>query len=349
MLHIHPVALPGYSHRFIDLQAYQQFFDAHPEATIFHHPKWIQLLSDVHAMPIRILAEIREGGIVAAIPFLCTRGVFRPRAMLSLPFSDCVAPLGTDGQSVGRLAAFVGRGGIGERMAVALKSDRLVDGYPAKSYWVQHRLNLDEPLPAIVDRYARQLRANLRRAKLSDLRFELDDSPEGWEDFYRLHVATRRKLGVPTQPRAFFARVHKEIVGNGLGFVGLVRRRGQAVAAGVVLHWKRQAIFKYAAADPNALPLRPNDFLAHGVIAQCKERGLRTLNFGTSRLAQHGLRRFKSKFGAVESPVYLQTLTGHVGDPMDDSVKMKIVGAIVRHSPPIVCRLLGSAFYSYSQ
>ncbi len=349
MLHIHPAAAPCSTHRAIDLRTYQQFAERHPEAAIFHHRRWIELLSRMHSMPIRVMAEFRNGSVVAAIPFLQTHGRFLPRTLLSLPFSDCVAPLSVDRGCERRLAESIASDAGGESIGVVLKTHRLVDGFPAEQHWVQHQLDLRGDLDAITDRYDRTVNANLRRAEQRGLRFVVDNSRTGLKQFYRLHIRTRRKLGIPVQPFAFFDQLQRELLHSGLGFVGLVHSQGRAVAAGVVLYWNRQAVFKYAAADPAALAVRPNDFLTHAIILQCKGLGLERLDFGTSRPDQSGLRRFKSKFGAVESPVYLQTLAGRGFQPLDNGVLTRMLGLVIRRAPLVVCRMLGAVLYSHSQ
>ena len=68
------------------------------------------------------------------------------------------------------------------------------------------------------------------------------------EDFYRLHVATRRRLGVPTQPRRFIL-AFEALFAAGLGFVLLVRRGDRPVAAAVFLAFGATLLYKYGASN----------------------------------------------------------------------------------------------------
>ena len=58
---------------------------------------------------------------------------------------------------------------------------------------------------------------------------------EALDAFYRLHLLTRRRLGVPIQPRKFFRGVQRWLIANGLAFVGLVKKQDAIIAAGVFL------------------------------------------------------------------------------------------------------------------
>jgi len=60
----------------------------------------------------------------------------------------------------------------------------------------------------------------------------------GWEDiclFYHLHLQSRRRLGVPVQPKRFFHILWKRLISQGLGFV-LLAYYGRQLLAGAVFY-----------------------------------------------------------------------------------------------------------------
>ena len=169
------------------------------------------------------------------------------------------------------------------------------------------------------------------------------------ESFYRLQLATRRKLGVPVQPRGYFRLFHEWMVRPGLAFVGLVTRRGRPLGAAVFLAYKQTLLYKYSASDPHALEFRPNDLLAFHAIRRAVEEKRAGFDFGSSDKVQEGLRRFKRKWGAAESDIHYACVSGTLRQSLHRSLPFRASSFAIRHSPAIVCRCLGEALYRYSQ
>ena len=69
------------------------------------------------------------------------------------------------------------------------------------------------------------------------------------EVFYRQHVTTRRRLGVPVQPRRFFEVLARDYIEPGLGFVVIASLGDTPVASAVFLAWNRRIEYKYSASD----------------------------------------------------------------------------------------------------
>ena len=103
-------------------------------------------------------------------------------------------------------------------------------------------------------------------------------------------------------------------------------------------------IYKYAASEVGTLDLRPNDFLVDHAIRLAIEQSFEQLDFGTSRVVETGLRRFKHKWGAVELPMVNDCLKGHIAPDEGDSRAMTWARAVIRKSPSSVCRTVGALF-----
>src|SRR5215472_3973219 len=72
-----------------------------PDATAFHHPAWIRVLSDTYGYRSIVVAEpdLEAGALLARVPRL------RGQVWVSLPFSDHCPPLTRDTASLARLTA----------------------------------------------------------------------------------------------------------------------------------------------------------------------------------------------------------------------------------------------------
>jgi Acetyltransferase (GNAT) domain len=99
---------------------------------------------------------------------------------------------------------------------------------------------------------------------------------------YNLHVRTRRRLGIPVQPRYFFDHLWRHVIAPERGFV-LVAYCGSVPVAGTVfLTVGPTIVYKFGAPDPSAWPLRPNHLLFSDAIRGSCENGFATFDFGRS-------------------------------------------------------------------
>jgi lipid II:glycine glycyltransferase (peptidoglycan interpeptide bridge formation enzyme) len=165
--------------------------------------------------------------------------------------------------------------------------------------------------------------------------------------FYALHVETRRRLGVPVQPRRFFQLLWEELVAPGLGYVLVAEAESKAVAAAVFLSWNGNTIYKFGASDPQARHARPNNLLFWHAIRHAIERRDRTLDFGRSELDQDGLRAFKAGWGSDEEPL----VYSHLADRAPGSTVRRASGLLepaIRRSPRWVTRFLGELLYRHA-
>jgi hypothetical protein len=88
-----------------------------------------------------------------------------------------------------------------------------------------------------------------------------------------------------------------------------------------------------------------NDLIFWSAIQWGCEHGFTSLDLGRTDLENHGLREFKSRWGAEEVPLsYSYYPSGPGGG---ESRLLPLLKEIMRRSPPIVCRLAGELFYQY--
>ncbi len=335
--------------RAISIDQWHEFSRCHPDRMIFHHRCWIELLMEQYRLACRIPAVLRGGEIVAAAPFLKTRSLSGKRKYVSLPFTDYVHPLvARDDMRDELRSALIQDPVLCRSRAVLLRTDKPLTESLAPCRWIRHRLDIARPVAEIRKGFDRRVLQNLRRGEQGQLRYSTNTDAQSMETYYRLHLTTRRRLGVPVQPRSFFRRLQQRVVSQGVGFVGLVHHNETAIAAGVFLGDGDVLFAKYLASDHNALNLFPNEHLVFQTIQEAIARGHRVFDFGICPREQEGLRRFKLKWGTVESDIFHDNLLGGQERFGQDSGLLKLVKGVIRHSPPVVCQLVGELFYRFS-
>ena len=326
------------------------FLASRPEATPFHHPAWSGTLAACYGYVPGVLALTAGGRVVAGLPVLAVRRpLSRPRA-ISLPFTDYLPVLAAGEEWRSRLVAEAVTWSTANRMPLEVRGDLGVDagampGVVRHAQAVRHVVTLSADPKSLLPRLHRRARRGLNRLGRGPLQARVDASEQALSDFYRLHLRTRRRLGVPVQPRRFFDLLWERMLGRGLGFCVTALLDSKPVAAAVFLDWNGTLIYKYGASEPEYWGLFPNHLLFWTAIQRGCEEGAATLDLGRSDLHHEGLRTFKSEWGAE-----LPLVTSGIGMPPQvrpaGSLE-RLMTAAIRHSPTPVCRAVGELFYRY--
>jgi lipid II:glycine glycyltransferase (peptidoglycan interpeptide bridge formation enzyme) len=122
-------------------------------------------------------------------------------------------------------------------------------------------------------------------------------------EYYRLHVATRRRHGLPPQPFSFFHNIYEEIIKPRQGFIVLGRNDSRLLAAAVFFRYGKTALYKFGASDELFQALRGNNLVMWEAIKFLIKNGCKMLHFGRTSLGNEGLRRFKTGWGATEGVI----------------------------------------------
>ena len=117
------------------------------------------------------------------------------------------------------------------------------------------------------------------------------------EEFYSLHLKTRKKLGVPIQPKSFFNIIYDEIIKKELGFIVITYADSLPIGAGVFFGFEDVLTYKYSASDPEKLKLRPNHLMLWGAFQEGIKKGYKYFDFGKTEIQNEGLKEVQSRVG----------------------------------------------------
>jgi CelD/BcsL family acetyltransferase involved in cellulose biosynthesis len=330
--------------------AWTAFVNRCSEATVFHHPAWAAAVAETYGLTAFLLALPGDGGLDHALPCVELRGLTGRRRWVALPFTDHCPPLSETGsppaELVERIAAARRALGIGD-VEIRAELPSSADVHVTRET-VRHVLDLRAGLDAVLDRFhPSQVRRNIRRAEREGVEVERTRAREALVDvFYRLHCLTRRRQGVPVQPRRFFERIWEQLVEPGLGYVAVARHEGEPLAAALFLSWNETTVYKFGASDDRRWDVRANHALFSDAIRTAVEEGRARFDFGRTELEQSSLRAFKSGWGADELPLRYCS----VGPPVARRSSRGAAWArpVIQHSPVWVARALGAVSYRYA-
>ena len=324
---------------------WRDFVDRAGDATIFHHPAWLELLASQYGYEFRAPCLVDgRGRVVAGIPWARIESRLTGRRLVALPFSDACAPL-VAGGSEDELARVLDeqRRKTGLGLEVRARMDAL-DAPSPHRFW-QHTLPLEPDAGAVERRARSSLRRGAAKARREGLVATRSTDRQALDTFYAMHLQTRRHQGVPTQSKRFIRGLGR-IFDGGNGFVSTVTDEGRPIAAAVFLGFGGRLTYKYGASDRSALRRRPNNLLFSEVIRWACDEGYTSLDFGRTDLDNDGLRSFKRGWGADETPLHY-TYAGLAPPQGGTSRAERVMGPTIRRSPPVVGRLVGAALYRH--
>ena len=324
---------------------WSDFVGSHPQAMPFHHPSWANVIAQTYGYRSAALVLPQpSGGVAAGIPVI---EIAAGRAVVALPFTDYCPLLANSTADAVRFSQALKRWQQLSHSAVTVHSQlEVVPGIYLLTRGVRHVLRLDGRSDEVLASLAGgPIGRAVRKAQRTGLRVRFAQGLEDFEPFYRLHLNTRRRHGVPIQPKRFLRMVWRDLIAGGLGFVLLAEVEGRAVATALFLMWNGTVIYKFGASDPQHWQLRPNNLIMWTAIEHACHQGIGSFDFGRSDSDNRGLREFKSRWGATEIPL-VYSYVAAAPPSTTPRFATRALATVIRSTPPVVCQAIGELLYS---
>lgn len=348
-------------------ERWQRFVQSSPDGRVFHHREWLALLHEQYRYPVQAQCVSDAGEILAGLPLAYVRSALTGRRLVAVPFSDTCGPVQVDRARGDWRQAEAPRADlrhVDPRREAALELllhelrevhlRRHVDveiraglpgiGRPGDRYCV-HEVPLDGDLATVSARFAKMTTRGIARAGREGVEVARAADAQALREFYRLHLATRRRQGVPTQPRRFLERFER-LFERSLGFVLLARVEGRTIGASVFLCFNGVLTYKYGASSRADLRHRPNHAIFAEAIRIGCEQGMRTLDLGRTDLDNEGLRAFKRSWGAREQILTYTLLSARAARPALPRAR-RVLHTTISRTPALTGRMIGASLYRH--
>jgi CelD/BcsL family acetyltransferase involved in cellulose biosynthesis len=333
----------------LDDDRWLRFVQSTEGALLSHHPRWASMLAECYGYGTFVLALTDDAGnIVGGLPFADVKVPLLGRKWVSLPFTDYVQPLMASSDLGPLLIAELDSLRRSERVdRVEIRA-----GVGGTAHVVErgfrHVLPLDADLDSIFRSFHRsQVQRGIRKAEREGTVVRPGRRIEDLTQvYYSLHAQTRRRLGMPVQPRRFFELLWKRIIDPGLGRLLLAEVGRRVIGGVVVLSWGKTATYKYSASAPDVSPYRPTHLITWHAIKGASEDGYKEFDFGRTDFDSPGLRSFKLGWGPREEILAYSV----VADDPPTRVRAgpsPLIRAAIRRSPVGVARIIGRLLYKY--
>jgi hypothetical protein len=324
--------------------AWDALAGSHPDATLYHRGPWLEVLR--RAFGVRpSVAMLGDADSTLAACILAPGGNPIRRSLISLPYSDFCPPLAVDDSArdslLTGLAATLSRSRLEIRGAAAPGPWQVLDHFQR---WT---LDLSQPFQALERAADREVRRHLRRAREAGVSIDCSSSPEAIESFFRLQLESRRRLGVPSQPRKFFRLVQEVFAKLSSIEVWFALHQGVRIAGVVVLRDGETLHAKWsarAAGGPDGA-----SHLIFMSIAEMYAQRARALDFGRTDSRNRGLSRFKKELGAQAHPLPYSYLPNVPSVASAESLTgpWQTASRVWRTLPLPLARILSNMTYRY--
>jgi CelD/BcsL family acetyltransferase involved in cellulose biosynthesis len=320
------------------------------EATPFHQPVWTRLLCDCYGYRGFALVLVDNGVPVAGMPVVEKSAPLTGRRQwASLPFTDHCAPLvaadGVDESFAAAVDEFRAASGV-DRLEV--RAPMAVGTGRRASFAVVHTLHLQPDAREVLSRVKKSEAQHAARAKRKGVTVRAAESVEDVDRvFYALQLETRRRLGVPIQPRRFYTLLWQRMLEPGHGSLLLAYHEDLPIAGAIFLRGGGTVVWKYGASLRSHWKLHPNPLILWTAIEQACTSGAKVLDFGRTELGHDGLMVFKRSWGAEETPL-TYTVLGRTSTKARSQRPRAAAEELIRRAPPWVCRAAGEVLYKYA-
>lgn len=322
------------------------FVAEHPDSTVFHLSAWSDVLRACYGFPTFGLAVMDGAEVAAGLPVAAVRRPFSGPRWVSLPFSDACSPLvreDTPAEEVAStLVGHAANAGVAD-LEIRASLPQTPGCHPLSAGF-RHVVALPSAAEQL---HPKKNHRNARnRADRAGITVTVGRTSDDVRRYYDLHVMTRRRLGVPVQPRRFFDLIYERLIARELGFVAHAALDDRTLASGLYLTHGSSMVAKFGASDPASRDSGAGYLLEWEVMRRACEQGFETLDFGRTDPDAEGLRLYKAGWGATESPlVYTHVAaTAPAGGPgVPDFTR-----GIIRRSPAWVCRAAGELLYRWT-
>ena len=236
------------------------------------------------------------------IPFCHVRSLLTGKRLVSLPFSDHCQPLSAPEELFNVLTELLK---LNKLKYIELRPIDLQakPNLTQTGSYLFHALDLRPSLEAIYRRFhADCVRRKIRRAERDGLTVDSGNSESLLRDFYALQVITRKRHGIPPQPRHWFQNLMASLGDKAV--IRVARLQERPVAAILTLQHKITSVYKYGCSDENFSNHGGMQLLFWREIEEAKAHGMESLDMGRCDLENTGLAIFKERLGAERREIH---------------------------------------------
>jgi hypothetical protein len=338
---------------------WSQLTDAHPDALVYHHPAWLDVLSLVYGHELVALACVDGHGRFHGVLPLFRRPARRGDDFVSLPHTPSAGPLVLTDDAAAVLVRDAVRRAAESGGHLQLRSptaglDELGAGLVGARWQTTYARSLPDDPDALrfgeSKNHGAVMRA-VRKAGKAGVDVRAADSEADLHAWYDLYLATMRLHVVPPVPFPFFSTAWRLMRPLGLVRLLLAEKRDGGrpllLAGSLYFAYARTVLYSFNGRRGDALGARPNDAIHWQAMQDAIEAGFGRFDMGEVDPSDAGLARYKLKWGMEPEPLYryFYPEVGRMNPLLTETPARRMVGVAWRRLPLRVTAAIGERLY----
>jgi FemAB-related protein (PEP-CTERM system-associated) len=284
--------------------AWDAFVARQPEGTLFHATAWKRTIERAFGFEPRYLVAEESGEIRGVLPLFLSSNWIQGRTLISTPFavyggicaSDPIASQGLR-EAACRMAAEEGVNYLELREPFRAYGD----GFLTKELYVTFEQELPGDPEKLLRGLPKDTRYMIRKGQKSGLRAVTGN--DQLDPFYEIYAQSVRNLGTPVFGKRFFKIALEEF--GSAAEVMVIRNDTKALAAVLSFRFRDAILPYYGGSLLEGRQFAANNYMYWEVLRSACERGLRSYDFGRSKLGT-GSYFFKTQWSMRERPLPYQ-------------------------------------------
>lgn len=273
---------------------WDRFVHACQEATFFHLSAWQGIFESTLKHDTHYLYATRNDEVVGVLPLAEVKTVFFGHTLASLPYLAYGGVASMDPEAAALLEAEANE--LAKRLGVAHLEIRQLSrqhaDWPRLDNYVTFRKTIEATEEANMLAIPRKQRAMVRKGIKQGLVSRFD---EGVDRFYSLYANGMHRHGTPALSKRYFADV-MHTFGKACSVLTVESSQGQPLSTVFSFYFRDEVIPYYAGDDEEARDLAANDFKYWELMRDACSRGLKTFDYGRSKVGT-GSYAFKKNWG----------------------------------------------------
>ena len=279
------------------------FVMACPQASFFHRSAWQHILREVFHHDTHFLFAHEGGRVTGVLPLAHMKSLLFGKSLTSLPFAVYGGVAADDEATAVALEAEA------QRLAQQLQVDHLElrqlqrshEGWPRQELYVTFRKEILAEEEANMLAIPRKQRAMVRKGIKNGLKSEVDP---GVERFFPLYADNVHRHGTPALSRRYFEALRRYF-GNDCEVLTVTGPDGRLLSSVLSFYFRDDVLPYYAGDDFAARDLAANDFKYWELMRRACARGLKTFDYGRSKVGT-GPYSFKKNWGFEPQPLHYE-------------------------------------------
>jgi hypothetical protein len=337
-------------------ERWDRFVEAHDYGWVCHLSGWKEVLESSFRHMKGFYPVILEGGqIKAALPVFEVSSWLIGRRLVSIPFASLCDPLVSSGNELDELFACIlelskkiraGKIEIRTFHFSSFSGDKRV---ACDRHFKTHYLELQSPEILQKKFHRTCVRQKISRAVKSNFTLGTARTGEDIDRFYKLYCSTRQKLGLPSQPCAFFKNIWRVFSPSGKVQLLFAMKDGSYAAALMLFRFRDRVSAEYLGWDNAFTEMSPTHFVFWEAIKAAYADGFRVFDFGRTSPLSESLMDFKSRWGTevADLPQLYYPATEKSAAAYENSGRYMIINKLCRKSPDFIYPLLGDFCYRH--